>query len=187
MPQFCFRTINFSTAISWYSNCFDQILQIVYWGFRLFTSARDRDGVFNASWDEERILKCCTYGFVKTELKTRGLISLETLITDCMASIQDVRDWTNYIKHKGGIDYKYIEAPSPMQIRIKMNGEPDFTPIVDYFSPISIDIDDKITTLKDAHNALLHCLTELVNDIDFGSRAVQLSQQEDATHEQTEI
>jgi hypothetical protein len=181
LPHFLFRTINFSTAVSWYSNCFDQILQIVYWGYSLFTSVRDRSSVYDPSWDVERTLKCCTYGFVQKELNARGLTSLEMFIADCMAKIQGVRDWANYIKHKGGIDYKYIEAPSPMQIRVKMNGDPDFTPIDDYFSPVSVDIDEKITSLKNAHIALFYCLTEVVKDIDFDGRAVRLSKQQEET------
>jgi hypothetical protein len=179
LSHFYFRTVNFSTAVSWYSNCFDQILQIVYWGYSLFTSARDRGGVYDPSWDVKRVLKCCTYEFVKSELHGKGLTSVKNIITDCMARIQDVRDWANYIKHKGGIDYKYIEAPSPVRIRASMDSGSDFTPIDDYFSPIQIDIDDKITSLTDAHSALFCCLTELVKDIDFDGRAVQLRNQEE--------
>jgi hypothetical protein len=178
LPQFGFRTINFSTAVSWYSNCFDQILQIAYWGYSLFASARDRGGVYDPSWDVERVLKCCTYGFVKSELHEKGLVSVEDIIADCMVKIQDVRDWGNFIKHKGGIDYKYIEAPSPVQIRVKMGSDPDFTPIDDYVSPIAIDIDDKITSLTETHGALLLCLTKVVQDIDFDARAVNFHKQE---------
>jgi len=184
VPQFLFRTINFSTAVDWYSNCYDHILQIVYWGHCLFTSAKDRDeNIYDDSWNVKKIMQCCTYEFVVGELKERGLMAVRKLLTECMTKIQDVRSWANYIKHKGGIDYKYLEAPSPVLFRFKTIDDSDYTPIDDYLSPISIDIDDKMTALTEAHSALFHCLTEVVKDIDFNNRAIRFTKQEEPAHE----
>lgn len=33
-------------------------------------------------------------------------------LTSCSTQIEEVRKWSNYIKHKGGIDYKYLEPKS---------------------------------------------------------------------------
>ena len=174
IPHFAFRTVYFSTAIDWYSNCFDHILQIIYWGYCLFTSAKDRtENVYDSSWDIKRIMQCCTYEFVVEELKARGLISLKKVLTGCMNKIQDVRSWANYIKHKGGIEYKYLKAPFPVQFGYQAVNENKYTFLDEYLSPISIDIDDQITALSEAHSALFICLTEVVNDINFNSRAIQ--------------
>lgn len=39
-PQFFFRCLYFGTASTWYINTYDQILQTVYWGKKLYTSAK---------------------------------------------------------------------------------------------------------------------------------------------------
>jgi len=174
VSHFGLRTIKFSTAINWLSSCFDQILQVAYWGYDLYTSAKHEKIPYDDSWDIERTLKCCNPFFVKKELEAKGLTDVKTLFTDCEEKVQKVRDWANYIKHKGGIDYQHLKAPPPFKVTIEMDDAPGFTSIDEYVSPVSIDIDNEIITLTSAHAALFHCLTEVVKSIDFNNRAVQI-------------
>ena len=167
VPQYHFRCIYFGTASTWYANCFDHILQIVYWGLKLYKAVTDRDGVvYDESWDAKKTLRLCTYEFVVGELKARGLVEVRKHLTTCYGEIDEVRQWSNYIKHKGGIDYKYLEAPPPFNVMfLPTDGG---SPIaMDYKSPIEVDIDEKLPKLKEAHIALHHCLSEIVTAVVF--------------------
>lgn len=185
VPQFLIRCLNFGTAATWYANSFDHILQIVFWGMNLYSSVTDRDGnPYDETWDTKKTVALCTYGFVVGELKTRGCSDVRAQLTTCSAQIEEVREWSNYIKHKGGIDYKYLEPDAPFELYLmpisesqKENSPPkmgdEFQPpdeqftIKEFKSPIQIDIDEQLSELQKAHRAIHHCLGEIVKAVGF--------------------
>lgn len=185
-PQYLFRCIYFGTASTWYSNSFDHILQIAYWGLHLYTAAKDRgNNAYNASWEVKTIMKFCTYEFIVGELKNRGLLEIRKCLTECSGKIEEVRSWANYIKHKGGIDYKYLEAENPFKIYITpietgtagaIDGKRELPEerfvISDFKSPVEVDIDEKLSKLKDTHIAIHQCLGDIVKAIDFDKYSV---------------
>ena len=189
-PQYLFRCIYFGTASTWYSNAFDHILQIVYWGKKLYVHASDRDGnSYVESWEPKKTMTYCTYEFVVAELKKCGDIALRKCLTSCSGAIEQVRTWANYIKHKGGIDYKYLEPTSPFklyrmpigdatQTQAKFDSpyqEPDEKyEIKDFKSPVEIDIDDKINELVKAHSAIFECIEKVLADMNFKQYAIQM-------------
>ena len=187
VPQFWFRCIYFGTAATWLSNTFDQILQAVYWAKELYTSLSDHGKPYDDSWDAEKIMKKCKFNFVTEELGKRGLKTCEDRLTSCYSTIEEVRDWANFIKHKGGLDYKFLEL-KPLGtsffipasdtnalelIRNSGNGLPDAKyELVPFKSPITIDIEERKQTLVDEHTALLHCINDMIKEIDFNKIVV---------------
>lgn len=177
IPQYLFRCTYFGTAATWYSNTFDQLLQAVYWGYELYTSVTDRDGnSYDDDWDVKKIMTFCTYEFVVGELKSRGQTDVRKLLTSCSGKIEEVRLWANYIKHKGGVDYKDSQAEDPFKIYImpvgttSENNQPDERFAIENFkSPIEIDIDEKSQVMTNVHKALYDCITKLIAAIDFDS------------------
>lgn len=188
-PQFLFRCIYFGTSTTWFSNAFDHVLQAVYWGEKLYTSVKDRnEQPYDDSWDAKKIMENCTYEFVVGELKNRGLVDIRKHLTSCSSKIEDVRKWANFIKHKGGLDYKFLEAENPCKMYfvpvadetheqdIQM-GPPILDAryeIKDFKSPIEIDIDDKIEELVKAHTAIFECIENVLGDMNFERYAIQI-------------
>lgn len=184
VPQYLFRCINFGTASTWYSNCFDHILQIAYWGLTLYTAVVDRGNAYDETWDVKKTMGLCTYDYVVGELKTRGLTNIRKSLTSCSGKIEEVRTWANYIKHKGGIDYKHLEAEKPYQIYLmpieegqsatpspqvgdKFKMPDERFAISEFKSPVEVDIDEKLPVLKKAHTVIHKCLGEIVTAIDL--------------------
>lgn len=182
IPHFSMRCTYFGTASTWYSNTFDQLLQAVYWAYELYTDAVDRDGnPYDDSWNVKKIMTFCTYEFVVGTLKSRGLTSVRKLLTNCSGKIEEVRSWANYIKHKGGIEYKFLEPEDPIKIYIAPVGESPETGVWDerfaiknFKSPIEIDIDEKMVELKKVHQALYECIEKTIDEIDFNKYLLNL-------------
>ena len=198
VPQYLFRCIYFGTASTWYSNSFDHILQIAYWGLRLYTAVKDRDGnAYDDSWDVKKTMGLCTYEFVVKELKNRGLKDIRKYLTSCFGEIEEVRTWANYIKHKGGIDYRYVEPENPFGIFITpikegkiITTQPEIGELPDerfalndFKSPVEVDIDEKLSTLKAAHIAICQCLGKIVTAADFNGKAIHFKNKEENSHE----
>lgn len=185
VAQFSMRCTYFGTAATWYSNTFDQILQIVYWAYELYTSVKDRDGnPYNDTWDAKSVMALCNYDFVVGELKKRGYIDVRKMLTLCFSKINEVRTWANYIKHKGGIEYLYLEPEPPFQIYVRpveegnVSSPFDMPPedrfaIKNFKSPVEVDIDDKLLVMIDAHKELVKCLTGIIDEIDFDKYQIQ--------------
>lgn len=181
IPQYLFRCTYFGTAATWYSNTFDQLLQSVYWAYKLYTSASDRDGnTYTNEWDVKKIMTFCTYEFVVGELKKRGQTDVRKLLTACSGKIEEVRLWANYIKHKGGVDYKDSQAEDPFKIYIMPVGttpesdKPDERFLIENFkSPVEIDIDEKSEVMSNVHSALYDCITKVIETIDYDSYKLQ--------------
>lgn len=190
VPQFYIRCIYFGTAATWYSNAFDHVLQAVYWGKKLYTSVINRDDVpYDETWDVKETMKYCTYEYVVGELKNREQKDLRKHLTSCSSAIEKVRTWANYIKHKGGIDYKYLTAEKPFQcyfvpqsdidptasqIQLKYQPPDEKYEIKDFKSPIEIDIDDEIKELAKAHTAIYECIEKVIADIDFEQYEIKI-------------
>lgn len=182
-PQFYFRCANFGTSASWYANCFDYILQIVYWGLSLYKNKQKYD----QTWNKEIILKLCNYDFVINELKRNKLNSLKTAIEQCYDQCASIKDIANCIKHRGGVDYLYL-LPNPVCKRFISEKDlsvdemkqmifsnvaiPNVEIIEDFESPIKIDIDKSINDLYIAHKALHSCLVKVVSELDLVSRKI---------------
>lgn len=169
IPQFMMRCLYFDIATTWYSNTFDQLLQAVYWAYELYTSAVDRDGnSYNDTWDVKKTMTFCTYEFVVGELKNRGLSKVRKYLTSCSGNIETARCWANYIKHKGGVEYKYLEPKDPFKVYIQLNDEKqEKTEIENFKSTTEIDIDDDIQKLVDTHHALYKCICDVIDEIDY--------------------
>ena len=182
VPQYWLRCTYFGTASTWYSNTFDQLLQAVYLAFELYTDAVDRDGNrYNDSWDVKKIMTFCTYEFVVGILKTRGYTEVRKLLTSCSGKIEEVRSWANYIKHKGGIEYKDSQAEDPFRIYITPTEVgatseqlDDRFEIKNFKLPIEIDIDEKSNVLLNVHDALHECITKMIATIDFDKYTLKL-------------
>lgn len=171
LTQYWFRCVNFGTAVTWLQNAFDHILQSVYFGKKLYSQVVDQKHCqYNPSWDINKILKHCKYSFVVCELKKQGLLTCYEHITNCYSKIENVRSWANYIKHKGGIDYKNLEAESPIVILIapaSQNGTDFPYEVKDFKSPVQIDIDDSQEELVSSYCAIWECINETIEDIDY--------------------
>ena len=183
VPHYLFRCTYFGTASTWYSNTFDQLLQAVYWAYGLYASVEDRDGnKYDDTWDAKKTMTYCTYEFVVGELKKKGLTDVKKQLTSCSGKIEEVRTWANYIKHKGGIDYKYSEPDDPFQVFLVPLSEENKTSgqlpderfaLKNFKSPIEIDIDEKLPVLENVHQALYECITNIINLIDYDNRKLQ--------------
>ena len=176
LSQFSTRCIYFGTSTTWYSNAFDQLLQTVYWAYELYTAAKDRDGnLYDDSWDVKKIMTHCTYEFVVGELKNRNILDIRKALTSCSGKIEEVRKWANYIKHKGGIEYKYLKPEPPIQIYVFPAGAigsgkaapEDRFALKNFKSPIEVDIDEKMAVIETAHIAIYECATKIIEAIDF--------------------
>lgn len=178
IPQFFYRCRYFGTAATWYSNTFDQLLQVVYWAFSLYESAEDRKGnPYNNTWDVKKIMSRCTYDFVVGALKAKDLIDVRNQLISCYAKIEEVRMWANYIKHKGGIDYKYLEADDPLHlylVPVEEENDEAFTKFPDerfeiknFKSPIEIDIDEKLPVLENAYQVLYECINSIKDSVKY--------------------
>ena len=141
---------------------------------------RGDENSYNDSWDVKKIMTFCTYEFVVGALKSRGITNVRKLLTSCSGKIEEVRSWANYIKHKGGIDYKDSQAEDPFQIYIApvesdiiSEHLDDRFAIKNFKSPIEIDIDEKSKVILQTHRALCECITKIIEAIDFDKYTLQ--------------
>lgn len=179
IAHFFFRCLYFGTATTWYINTFDQLLQAVFWNKELYTSAKDKNGkVYDASWTVEKKLQLCRSHFVLDELKKRGFTELESDLSSCYEKIQQVREWSNAIKHRGGIDYKYLKPQKPFKMYycggstlasssfdLQKTGTLDQFEIKDFEPNEKVDIDEMIPNLVNAYISLRICLEKIIGAI----------------------
>lgn len=160
------RSMNFSTAIIWYNNCFDYMIQIAFLAFELYKGIRRYD----ESIPFEEVLKMCTYNALKTlhdnDKSNQGLTNLWNIVEKCRSSIQILNDWANYSKHKGGLSFIGLKPVSPVMVYIQ-DSDGNKEKRNDELDAVLIDIDKDIWHVVSAHNALIDCLNELVDIIDF--------------------
>lgn len=163
--QYYYRCIYFGTAVTWYSNAFDHILQIAFWGLKLYTSAKDKKKKrYNDSWSDNKILSFCDYDFVRSQLTARKLDDIKQQITTCYKEFEKVRKWANYIKHKGGLEYLFLYPDDPYDIYITpCESEGKKVKVSPFKSPVQIDIDKEFGELKKVYNALYGCTNKIIS------------------------
>ena len=165
------RTMNFSTAIIWYNNCFDYIIQIAFLAFGLYKNMKK----LNDDSSLEEILKQCTYNNLKMICEKKkdeeGFSILWDIIERCRNDRQTLNDWANYSKHKGGLGFYGLNPEMPLKLYVATEGEDCESRLSD-FEPCKIDIDSSIDIVVQAHNALIRCLDELINFINFDAAKI---------------
>ena len=177
-PIFDIRATNFTTAVIWYNNCFDYILQIAFLAFELYKKMPK----YQDTMDFEDILKLCTYKNIRylhnNNSNNTALNELWQMLDECHTKILDVNIWANYAKHKGGIGFIGLKPNSPYKIYIAKPGEQPESR-TDDFEPIKLDLDDSIKKMVDIHEALLSCISKLVNFIDFSKAKYTINDEGD--------
>lgn len=160
------RSRNFQTAIIWYNNCFDYIVQIAFLAFGLYKEVRR----YTDDMNFEEILKLCTYNTLKTLHENNpansGLTNLWNIIETCRVARQDLNDWANYAKHKGGIGFVGLKPDTPVQIYIGSTTG-GYESRISEFESITLDMDTSVNKVISAHEALIRCLNDLTDFIDF--------------------
>ena len=141
--------------------------------------SKDKNGkVYDASWTVEKKLQLCRSHFVLDELKKRGFTELESALSSCYEKIQQVREWSNAIKHRGGIDYKYLKPQKPFKMYycggstltsssfdLQKTGTLDQFEIKDFEPNEKVDIDEMIPNLVNAYISLRICLEKIIGAI----------------------
>lgn len=163
---YAIRTMNFETAIVWYNNCFDYIIQVAFLAFGLYKGLKK----YRTDSSLEEILKLCTYNSLKMLYENnpdnKGLSKLWDIIETCRIERQDLNDWANYSKHKGGLGFLGLKPDFPVQVYMAApGGKPECR--TSEFESIILDIDECKDTVVAAHNSLVKCLNELMEFIDF--------------------
>lgn len=160
------RSMNFSTAIIWYNNCFDYIIQVAFLAFELYKSAKR----YSETMSFEDILKICSYNTLKTfhdnNPDNSGLNDLWNIIETCRIGRQKLNDWANYSKHKGGLGFIGLKPESPYAVFVQ-NSDGVMEPRTSELDAITIDMDECIDDVVNAHNALINCLNSLIDLIGF--------------------
>ena len=174
-PIYEIRTINFTTAIVWYNNCFDYILLIAFLAFELYKSVRR----YKPEMAFEEIISLCTFRVFRDLHREHAdnvqFTQLWNIIDDCHNLLTEINTWANYAKHKGGIGYIGLKPESPFQIHVE---SPDGTTEsrTSDFESIKLDMEKSVPILVNAHKALLHCIDELVEFINFRACKYELDE-----------
>ena len=173
---YALRSMNFQTAIIWYNNCFDYIVQVAFLAFGLYRGIRRyNDGL---AWED--VLKLCTYNALKVLHENNpeniALTELWNIIERCRILRQELNDWANYSKHKGGLGFVGLKPESPVQIVIGKPGG-GYEVRTSEFEPISIDMDQCVEKVISAHEALINCMNELMEYIDFQAAQHSIDEQ----------
>lgn len=160
------RSMNFQTAIIWYNNCFDYIVQVAFLAFGLYRGIRR----YNDALPFEEILKMCTYNALKTlhenQPTNTGLNDLWNIIEKCRVARQDLNDWANYSKHKGGLGFVGLNLESPIQIYVGST-QGGYESRISDFEAITLDMDQSVEKVILAHEALMTCMNDLMDLINF--------------------
>lgn len=167
-PIYDIRATNFTTAIVWYNNCFDYILQIVFLAFELFKKVRR----YRADMSFEEKLSMCTFKVFRDLHReypdNEEFTQLWDILKRCHNAISELNEWANYAKHKGGIGYVGLKPDSPFQVYIGTT-DGSMESRTSEFESIKLDMDESVSVLVEAHKALVSCLEEIVDFIDFES------------------
>lgn len=165
-PIFNIRAMNFKTAIIWYNNCFDYVLQVAFLAFDLYKGMRG----YNEEMTFEDILKLCTWKNIRilheSNPEHEGINELWEILKECREGLADITNWANYSKHKGGIGFNGLKAESPFHVYI--GSEPGkMESRTSEFESIKLDLDESVGKAKNAHDTLYKCMDKLVDFIDF--------------------
>ena len=126
------------------------------------------------------MLKLCTYNALKVLHENNpeniALTELWNIIERCRILRQELNDWANYSKHKGGLGFVGLKPESPVQIVIGKPGG-GYEVRTSEFEPISIDMDQCVEKVISAHEALINCMNELMDYIDFQAAQHSIDEQ----------
>lgn len=171
--QYLLRCTYFETASIWYISTIDHILQAVYWAYKLYTSAKENGKPFNQDWTYSKIASKCNGTFVTKELQSRKLTDIENSIANCLEKTKEIRKWANDVKHKGGIEQKYLEADDPIHLLIQ-----NYPSLKDVFTDIEkldnefnaldvVEIDKDVIKLEQAYQDIFNCITDVIQLINY--------------------
>ncbi|MDY4578719.1 MAG: hypothetical protein SO471_12375 [Anaerobutyricum hallii] len=162
---FNIRCMNFKTAVIWYNNCYDYILQIPFLAFHLYKGMQG----YKPEMQLEDVLKMCTFKVFRNlhekNLQDDNITELWNILNDCRKNISDITNWANYSKHKGGLGFLGLKPESPFQIYVRKENKVQKR--TDEFECIKLDLDEAIKKVAFAHEALYDCLDKLVDFIGF--------------------
>jgi hypothetical protein len=161
---FNFRCIAATTAIMWLSTVFDTMLQMVLWGYGIYKVHPD----YIPGMDFHKTLKLCDYDFMSDYYgKNKAVPNFKKLwgiLTKAYNATSDIRYWTNFIKHKGGIGFIGETAPKPYIISVSTSDGKESDK--DY-EKIMLDLDHTVSDLSDFYNRLHQSIDELVGFFQF--------------------
>lgn len=164
-PIYYIRSIRANEAIMWYNNVFDSIMQIIFIAFGIYK----KHPQYSDKLDYHKILKLCDYTFLSNFYGKNKTISnlkeLWNIISKAQNANQNIKQWANYIKHKGGINFKGV-GPDAICNATMINISGEIIRDTD-FEPIQLELDKVIEELKNSHLILCDVLAEIVDFIGF--------------------
>lgn len=160
------RTFNFATAIMWYNNCFDYILQIPYFFYGLYRLSDS----YNKTVKYSALSKGCDYRTLSdiygNNKTITGFRELWKIITKCSNALRTVNKWANYIKHKGGVQFSHLNPPNLLFTIVK-HDDGNVTAMGEDFDVSELDMDASYQELVNAHKSIVLCINHLMEFIDF--------------------
>ena len=164
-PIYYQRCFNANNAIIWYNNVFDSILQIIYIAFGIYKHHPN----YNKSHTFHKILKDCDYRFLnkfyKEHQNIKNFKELWNLISKVSKSNKKINTWANFIKHKGGINYRGSTPEPPINAKIIMLEGSEIKS--EEFEPPNVTLDEVISELEKHHLVLCDAFEALVDFIGF--------------------
>ena len=160
------RTIRINDAIMWYNNFFDAIMQIAFIGFGIYKKHEK----YEEKMPYNKKISLCNYKFLSdfygNNKEIPNLKSLWKIVSKSKNINQNVNKWANFIKHKGGLDYKGIKIENPFFMSVKdANGETMYQND-DFDSPV-LELDDVIKELERVNNEQCTILKDLADFFEF--------------------
>ena len=97
------------------------------------------------------------------------------IIETCRLGRQKLNDWANYFKHKGGLGFIDLKPESPYAVFVQgESGKMEAR--TNEFEAITIDMDESIEEVVNAHNALINCMNSLIDFIGFKNAMYSISE-----------
>jgi len=84
-----------------------------------------------------------------------------------------LNDWANYSKHKSGRGFVGLTSESPIKIYVATS-EDGCESRFREFELITLDMDQDVEKVIMAHDALMKCMSELMDIIDFSAAQCSL-------------
>ncbi|MCW6091347.1 hypothetical protein [Clostridium sporogenes] len=160
------RAIYANNAIMWYNNVFDSIMQVIFFAFEIYK----KHPKYNSKDGFHKTLKLCNYAFLSDYYgkykHVPNFSKLWSIISGAQKINENINKWANYIKHKGGLKYKGLEAKEPIEM-IEKKGI-DIIKDTE-FEAFEVSLDDVIKELKNSHKKLCESINKLVNFMNFES------------------
>ena len=156
------RCADFENACMNLYSCYDYMLVLInfYYNYNdLITRKSSFDDLLLSS-RKNGVLKLLT-----TAPLDQTKNNLKSIIDKLEKKTTKVRDWSNAIKHRCGLEYYALKPQSPFKFFIKINGNDVET--TNLFKLPIIDIDKEIQELLDAYDTTYSSIIELYNNLHF--------------------